>query len=194
MRCSTCRSLHLLSNKLLPGTTSLPISYNGILIDTHLKTLQWHQCKGRRQVRRACVFASMWVLAPDKWLMEGGASREVTERERTQETDTLMCHAPEVNQDDGTSQDQIPVFSRVLLHLYMVAVCISRSSSDWNECNDGWMNEILPCLHKLRCIWIVYQANECRVGGRIQMINHSGENKWNNSPPWVLGKLNINYY
>lgn len=32
-----CGSLHLLSNKLLPGTTSLPVSYNGILIDTHLK-------------------------------------------------------------------------------------------------------------------------------------------------------------
>lgn len=140
MRCSTCRSLHLLSNKLLPGTTSLPISYNGILIDTHLKTLQWHQCKGRRQVRRACVFASMWVLAPDKWLMEGGASREVTERERTQETDTLMCHAPEVNQDDGTSQDQIPV----LVVCYCICIWWLSASRglqviEMNVMMDEWM-------------------------------------------------------
>lgn len=45
-----CGSLHLLSNKLLPGTTSLPISYNGILIETHLKTPLQHQCKGQWQV------------------------------------------------------------------------------------------------------------------------------------------------
>ena len=32
-----CGSLHLLSNKVLSGTTSLPISYNGILIDARLK-------------------------------------------------------------------------------------------------------------------------------------------------------------
>lgn len=47
-----CGRLHLLSNKVLPEITSLPISHNGILIDTHLKTPLQHQCKGRWQVQR----------------------------------------------------------------------------------------------------------------------------------------------
>lgn len=75
---------------------------------------------------RVCVC----VLAPAKWLMEGGASKEITGRERTKERDALMCYSPEANQDVGTPQEQIPVFSRVFLYLCVVAVCISRASSD----------------------------------------------------------------
>lgn len=86
-----CGSLHLLSNKLLPGTTSLPISYNGILIDTHLKTPLQHQCKGWRQVwgdrkvkPSVCLHGRLCLCAGQVQLMvEGTRMENVRKREDT---------------------------------------------------------------------------------------------------------------
>lgn len=91
-----CWSLHLLSNKLLPGTTSLPISYNGILIDTHLKkaALQ-HPCKGWwQQVRgragaegHVCLYGyfcvCLWDGQGKRSFWWDGQRGKMSERERT---------------------------------------------------------------------------------------------------------------